>query len=99
MPLELRTPTIEEAGELGRICYEAFKDISDRHGFPTDFPTVEFATQVIGLLMQQEDVYRVAASDDGHLKGSNFLLKWAGAAGVGQSASTAARRGGGSDGG
>ena len=37
--------------QLGRICYQAFKDLQDRHRFLVDFPSVQCARQVIGLLV------------------------------------------------
>ena len=83
MAVELRETRPDDVPELGRICYEAFKDIAERHGFPTDFPTVEFAQQMVGLLVQQEQVYGVGAFDDGAAKGSNYLNMWGDAAGIG----------------
>ena len=83
MAIELRQPTAADVPELGRICYEAFKDISDRHGFPTDFATVEFAEQVVGLLVQQEDVYGVMAVSDGAPRASNYINMWGNVAGIG----------------
>lgn len=83
MSIELRQAQASDVPELGRICYEAFKDIFDRHGFPTDFPTVEFAQQIIGLLVQQEDVYNVAAFEGDAPKGSNHINMWGEVAGVG----------------
>ncbi len=73
MAIELRQPRAEDVPELGRICYEAFKDISESHGFATDFPTVAFAQQVIGLLVSQEQIYGVGAFENGQAKGSNFV--------------------------
>lgn len=83
MAIELRAPTAADAPELGRICYEAFKDISESHGFPSDFQSVEFAQQIIGLFIQQEDIYAVGAFDSGAPKGSNFLNMWGDVAGIG----------------
>ncbi len=83
MTIELRPALPEHVAELGRICYEAFKDISERHGFPTDFASVEFAQQVLGMLVQQEDVYGAAAFDSDAPKGSNFLEMWDEVAGLG----------------
>jgi predicted N-acetyltransferase YhbS len=74
MALELVPAKPEHVPELGRICYEAFKDIHDRHGFPSDFPSVDFATMVLGDLVQREDCYLVAAVDGGQLVGSSGLL-------------------------
>jgi ribosomal protein S18 acetylase RimI-like enzyme len=83
MTIELRQARAEDVPELGRICYEAFKDISESHGFPTDFPTVEFAQQIVGMLTAQEDMYGVGAFEGGTAKGSNFLAMWDEVAGIG----------------
>jgi predicted N-acetyltransferase YhbS len=83
MTIELRATRPEDVSGLGRICYEAFKDISERHGFPSDFSTVEFAQQVVGMLVQNEQVYGVGAFEDGTPKGSNFLNMWGEVAGIG----------------
>jgi hypothetical protein len=69
----LEPPKPADAAELGRICFEAFKDISESHGFENDFPSSEFATAIVGGSIMSEDVYSVCARLDGHLAGSNFL--------------------------
>lgn len=83
MTTELRRPQPEHIADLGRICYEAFRDIAESHGFPPDFDSVEFAQGVIGLLMRQETVYSVAAFDGDAPRGSNFMNMWGDAAGIG----------------
>ena len=74
MSLELVPATPEHVPELGRICYEAFKDISDKHHFPSDFHSAAEARMIIGMLTQSEQEYGVAAMMDGRPAGSNFLL-------------------------
>jgi GNAT superfamily N-acetyltransferase len=74
MALELVPARPEHVSELGRICYEAFKDISDKHHFPSDFQSVALGRMIIGMLTASEDVYGVAAIVDGQPAGSNFLL-------------------------
>src|SRR5580704_12879988 len=59
--------------ELGRICYEAFDDVSRAHGFPPDFPEVGFARQAIAMMVARPDSYGVCALADGNVAGSNFL--------------------------
>jgi hypothetical protein len=71
--VELIPAKPEHAGELGRICYEAFKDIADRHAFPPDVPSVQAGRAIIGMLASRPDFYRVAAMVDGELAGSNYL--------------------------
>ncbi len=73
----------QHALELGRICYEAFKDIADRHGFAPDFPSVQVARKTIGMLVERKDVYGVAAIVNGELAGSNYLSLTDPVAGVG----------------
>lgn len=73
----------EHVEELGRICFEAFKGVHDRHNFPRDFPTQELAVNVIGLFVNRGDIYGVAALVDGRPAGSNFLSLSDPVAGVG----------------
>lgn len=71
--VELIKPEPEHVPELGRICFEAFKGIHDRHSFPRDVPTVEIANMIIEMLISRKDFYGVAARVDGRLAGSNFI--------------------------
>lgn len=73
MAVELTPVRPEQVEELGGICYRAFKDVSDRHGFPTDFDSPGFAQMVLGSLVRDEDCYSVAAVVDGRTAGSNYL--------------------------
>ena len=59
--------------EAGRICYEAFATVADRHGFPHDFPTVAAASEPIRWLINHPDIYGVVAEADGQIVGSSFL--------------------------
>lgn len=83
MGIELVPAEPQHVGEIGRICYEAFKDIQERHGFPPDFPSVHFARQVLSMLVQRKDFYGVVALRDGQPVGSNFLSLTDPVAGVG----------------
>jgi GNAT superfamily N-acetyltransferase len=59
--------------ECGRICYEAFARLADRHGFPHDFPTVESAALPLRDLIDHPGFYGVVAEDGGVVVGSSFL--------------------------
>ncbi len=72
--IELIKPEPQHVPELGRICFEAFRSIHDRHGFARDFPDIETAVKVVGLMSSSPTVFGVAAEEDGRLVGSNFLL-------------------------
>ncbi len=81
--IELIKPEPQHAPELGRICFEAFRSIHDRHAFPRDFPDIETAVKVIGLLTGLPGVFGVAARLDGRVVGSNFILMPDGVGGIG----------------
>ena len=68
---------------IGQICFEAFKEIQEGHGFSPDFPSIEVARQVLGMLVQRDDFYSVVALHDGRPVGSNFLSLMNPVAGVG----------------
>ncbi len=73
MAVEIAPVNPGQVEELARICYDAFKDISDRHGFATDFDSPVFAQMILTSLVHDEDCYSVAAITDGRLAGSNYL--------------------------
>lgn len=78
------TPAVpEHIPELGRICYEAFKELQDRHRFPTDLASVQVARQAIGLMISRPEFYGVVAKVGDELAGSNFLSIDGEVAGVG----------------
>lgn len=73
MAIEVARPVAADAGVLGDICYRAFKDISDKHGFPTDFETQGFAHMVISSCIANEHGYATGVKADGKWTGSNFF--------------------------
>lgn len=81
--IELRPPTADDAEELGRICFEAFRAIAERHNFPPDFPSPEIAATVLSSLISHPNIYGVVAEKEGKLLGSNFLDERSQIAGVG----------------
>ncbi|MHB8575581.1 MAG: GNAT family N-acetyltransferase [Dehalococcoidia bacterium] len=83
MTIHLTPMQAADVDELGRICYEAFRDIAEKHGFPPDFPSTDVARKLIGALVQREDCYCVAARRDGALVGSSFLTLGDDVGGVG----------------
>lgn len=64
--------TPEHAEAAGRIAYEAFKDIADRHGFEPAFPSPEFATLVVRLLIQTEGLSSYLYLEGGEPAAINF---------------------------
>jgi ribosomal protein S18 acetylase RimI-like enzyme len=81
--LELVRAESQHVGEIGRICYEAFKNLHDRHHFPLDLPSAALARQVLGMMVSRSDFYSVVALLDGQVVGSNFLSLSDPVAGIG----------------
>ena len=69
--------------EMGRICYESFKDLHDRHRFPLDLADAAVARRVLGMLVERKDFYSVVALLGGEVVGSNFLSLSDPVAGIG----------------
>lgn len=73
MEITLRTAEPKDAEVCGAICFDAFKNIADQHGFPPDFPSREVGAQFIGALIANPGFHGIVAERDGKIVGSNFL--------------------------
>jgi predicted N-acetyltransferase YhbS len=69
----VRVALPQDAPECGRICYDAFATINQKHGFPPDFPGSEAATGLVSMMFSRPDFYCVVAEIDGRIVGSNCL--------------------------
>src|SRR5438034_2250536 len=83
MGSKVRSGTAADAEICGRICYNAFKTISEAHGFASDFPTSEVAISLLTWMLGNPKFYSVVAEIDGRIVGSNFLDERNTIAGVG----------------
>src|SRR5262245_44164423 len=83
MEVKVRLGTPADAEICGRICYNAFKTISEAHGFVPDFPSEEVAIDVLRRMLANPKFYSVVAEVDGRIVGSNFLDERNAIAGVG----------------
>ena len=83
MDIKLRSGTPADAEICGRICYHAFKTISEAHGFAPDFPAPEVAIGVLTRMLAHPKFYSVIAEVNGRIVGSNFLDERNSIAGVG----------------
>jgi GNAT superfamily N-acetyltransferase len=83
MELKLRSGTPVDGQVCGTICYNAFKTISEAHGFAPDFPAPEIAIDVLTRMLANPNFYSVVAEIDGRIVGSNFLDERNSIAGVG----------------
>ncbi len=73
MTVTTRTANASDVPECGRICFEAFTDIAARHGFPSDFPSIDVATAVVSGLVEHPGFFSLVAEVDGRIAGSSFL--------------------------
>jgi predicted N-acetyltransferase YhbS len=83
MDLKLRRGVPADAVECGRICFEAFESIAERHNFPPDFPSPDIASGLMALLIAHPNFYSIVAELDGRIVGSNFLDERSKIGGVG----------------
>src|SRR5580765_585099 len=83
MDIRIREGTPADAEICGRICYNAFKTISEAHGFAPDFPTSAVAISLVTWMLGNPKFYSVLAEIDGRIVGSNLLDERNTIAGVG----------------
>ncbi|MGA8252026.1 MAG: GNAT family N-acetyltransferase [Mycobacterium sp.] len=83
MAVTIRQASAADTSECGRICYDAFTDIAARHGFPSDFASIEVATALLSGLIEHPGFFSLAAEVDGRIVGSSFLDERAMITGVG----------------
>lgn len=83
MAIKVRPGSPADATECGRICYEAFANLANAHGFPPDFPSPDVASGALLGLLSHPNFYSVVAEDEGRVIGSNFLDERSAIAGVG----------------
>lgn len=83
MQFRIREGRLADAEAAGMICYEAFRTISQQHGFEPDFPSFEVARDLLLALLSRPDVYSAVAESEGRIIGSNFLWQDSAIAGIG----------------
>ena len=81
--IAIRRAAAGDAVACGRICYEAFADINNRHGFVPDFPNAEIATGLLSMIFSHPGFYAVVADSEEGVVGSNALDERSTIAGLG----------------
>ncbi len=81
--LVIRRASVADAEVCGRICFEAFTVLANRHNFPPDFPAPEVSVAVLSAMFSHPGFYCVVAEQDGKIIGSNCLDERSPIAGVG----------------
>ena len=76
MSIQIRPMKSEDVEACGRICYEAFRGISERHNFRPDFPNAEAGIDLMRMLVDSPNSFSVVAEQDGEVIGSNHLVEY-----------------------
>ena len=79
----IRRVTPDDAAVCGRIGFEAFATLANKHNFPPDFPTPEHAAHLLSMMFSHPSFFCVVAELDGKIIGSNCLDERTPIAGVG----------------
>jgi predicted N-acetyltransferase YhbS len=81
--LVIRRATPADAEVCGRICFEAFGTLAEKHNFPRDFPAPEIPIHVLSVMFSHPLFFCVVAEQNGKIIGSNCLDERTPIAGVG----------------
>src|SRR5262245_7517024 len=81
--LNLRPGRPADAEACAKACYEAFGAIASRHNFPSDFPSIDVARDLMTMLLSHPGFFSMIAERDGEVVGSNFLDERSVIAGLG----------------
>ena len=73
MDIAVRPATASDTDACGRICYEGFRAVNERHNFPPIFPSVEAARQRVSGFIQHPSVFGLVAEGDHQVVGFCFL--------------------------
>ncbi|PWU17843.1 MAG: GNAT family N-acetyltransferase [Candidatus Rokuibacteriota bacterium] len=73
MDIALRAPKEADVQGCGRLIYEAFKDIAERHGFPPAFPSIDVGIRVVRFFIGLPVIWSRVAEQDRRLVGVIFL--------------------------
>src|SRR5262245_56573899 len=79
----IRRATPADAEMCGRICFDAFATLANKHNFPPDFPAPDRTTHVLSMMFSHPSFFCVVAAQDGQIVGSNCLDERTTIAGVG----------------
>ena len=71
--LRFRDGRIDDINEVGEIMYKAFSSVADKHGFPSDFPSIDAGIDAAAYFLSNSGFYSVVGEDKGKIVGSNFL--------------------------
>jgi len=72
MDIQIRPATSSDEAACARIVYDSFKEVSERHGFTSGFPTVESAARPVRHFLGWDSMWSAVAEADGGPVGAIF---------------------------
>ena len=59
----MKPGSIDDADQVGKIIFEAFSAIAEKHGFQSNFPSVDVARGLASSFLSNPRFYSVVAED------------------------------------
>lgn len=75
MATEVRAAKPDDIPACGKVMYQAFKDIAERHNFPPDFPNADAAAGLLGMMLEAPGFEASVAEEDDEIVGSIFVSR------------------------
>lgn len=75
MEVRIRPIKVADLEQCGRICYEGFKTVNERHGFPPQFPSIEAGTARVRSMFNAPSSFGLVADTEGRIDGFAFLTE------------------------
>jgi len=75
MQASIRTITPSDIESCGRICYEGFKSVNERHGFPAQFPSIGAGIERVRRMHTSPSTSGIVAEREGSIAGFAFLTQ------------------------
>src|SRR3954453_7621074 len=73
MSLKFRPGNMDDADKVGTVISNAFSTIAQKHGFHSDYPSIDIAKDAAMSLLSNPNFYSVIAEEDNSVIGINFL--------------------------
>ena len=69
----VREATLADLESCGRICFEGFKSVNEKHGFPSNYATVEAARDRVRSFLEHPGVWGIVYEDHREILGFLFM--------------------------
>jgi GNAT superfamily N-acetyltransferase len=73
--MRIRPIAPDDIEDCGRICYEGFKIVNERHGFPPQFPSVEGGAARVRSMLNGPASFGIVAESESRIAGFAFLTE------------------------